>query len=77
MTNEEIGKAMARVFQDGGDGQAVFEHLTSLFYDTSCYTKGDSYDSIYKLGGREVLLYIIAKMSQANQPSTIGGNDDN
>lgn len=55
------------VFQRSVNGQAILEELSSLFYDSDVYTKGDPYDTAYLAGKREVIRFILHKCSQAKQ----------
>jgi hypothetical protein len=64
---DDIRVLMQQVFQDNGNGEAVWNHLTAKFYDTPIYSKGDPHDSIYRLGQRDVILYIINCMFTASK----------
>lgn len=61
---------MWEVFQNNPAGQKVLEHLSSRFYDSSVYTKGDVYDTTYKVGQRDVIAYIINSCAYATLPNT-------
>lgn len=67
-SHEEIGAMMYRVFQLNDDGQKVFEYLCSKYYDGTLYTKTDPYDTIYRLGQRDLMNFIIKKMGMTQTP---------
>lgn len=68
--NHDIKKLMWDVFQNSPAGAKVLEHLSSRFYDTSLYSKGDPYDSVYRLGQRDVVAYIINSLATAQLKPT-------
>jgi hypothetical protein len=57
--DQDIKKLMWVVFQNDPAGIKILEHLSSRFYDAPVYTKGDPHDTIYRLGQRDVIKYII------------------
>ena len=62
---QDIKKVMWQVFQNDPAGVKVFEHLSSRFYDTGLYSKGDPYDTAYRIGQRDVITYIINSLAYA------------
>lgn len=66
----DIKRLMWDVFQNNPAGQKVLEHLSSRFYDSPIYTKGDPYDTTYKLGQRDVITYIINSCATATLTPT-------
>lgn len=72
---EDKGKLFARVFESG-DGKEVLEYLSSLFYDVSVYTKGDSHDTAFKAGQRDVILFILQMIAYVQQPQPFNQGDE-
>lgn len=66
----DIKKLMWEVFQNNPAGQKVLEHLSSRFYDSPIYTRGDAYDTTYKIGQRDVIAYIINSLATAQLNKT-------
>lgn len=65
----DIKRLMWEVFQNNPAGQKVLEHLSSRFYDSPLYSKGDPYDTTFKIGQREVIAYIINSIAYATLPT--------
>jgi len=61
----DIKRLMWDVFQNSPAGAKVLEHLSSRFYDSPIYSKGDPYDTTYRLGQRDVITYIINSCASA------------
>ena len=66
--NNDIARLMYRVFQVNPEGITVFEYLASRFYDSELYSKGDTTNTVYNVAQRDVIHFIINKMSQAQLP---------
>lgn len=55
-----------RVFQQDGDGAAILQELSALFYDQEGYTPTASKpeDAVYAEGQRSVIRYLMRRSAQ-------------
>ena len=51
------------IFKDVKGGQVILEELTQLFYNRMSYVKGDPYETAFREGHREVIQFILTKMT--------------
>jgi hypothetical protein len=57
----------AQIFQLNAQGKAIFDDLTSRFYDIRSYTRGEPDHTIFLEGNREVIAYIITQITRASK----------
>jgi len=55
----------AKVFEDRGNGEAVLNHLTQLYWKNP-YTPESTTETAYKAGQMAVLDYIINQLNEAH-----------
>jgi len=56
----------AKVFEDRGNGEAVLNHLTQLYWKNP-YTPDSTVETAYKAGQMAVLDYIIEQLNKAHE----------
>lgn len=64
----DISVAMYNLFENDPRGVQVFDFLVARFYDCDLYAHGDSHDTSYAVGQRDVIRFIINKMKYAQLP---------
>jgi hypothetical protein len=57
-------EAYKDLFVDIKLGENVLNELVGLFYDCPSYTRGDTHETAYKEGQRNVIEFILRKLSQ-------------
>lgn len=60
-------KLYYRVFQNNSEGNAIFEELCRVFYDSQSYSRGDAHETSFNEGKRAVLAFIINKIAKSGQ----------
>lgn len=50
-----------RIFQRDQDGMNILEELIKLYYDRKSYVKGDTHDTAFREGQRDVVKFLLNK----------------
>lgn len=59
LSNEDY----TELFVKHGTGEKILAELSALFYDRPSYTKGDTHETAFKEGQRNVVEFILRKLT--------------
>jgi hypothetical protein len=60
-----------RIFARDNDGKLILEELCALFYDKKSYVKGDSHDTAFNEGRRDVVRFLLHKTGQTLEDKNV------